>query len=249
MKLEKLAIGGEEKVGVAEVAEIDVLEERMSTMSNNVMSHEITDNESYQKSARMLHSVEEVFSVIDAVIERFRAPAYDYYKSVLAEKKRLLGPGEKAKAHLRKLMGEYMAEQERVRAAEEKKLIAAAKVEAEEKALEALERAMEAGDDLGAELAIESASATPEVDRTALKELTPNAEGIQVRSSWKAGFEGDTDGSMRKLCAAIGAGRVSVDLVTLNTSKANQLARALKGAMRVPGLVAVEDKTIVRGRS
>lgn len=57
-----------------------------------------------------LRQIDSAITLIDGLAERFRKPAFDYYKEVLAEKSRQLDGPEQAKDVLRNKIREYMVE-------------------------------------------------------------------------------------------------------------------------------------------
>lgn len=238
VELQSFAIGGEQVVPEERVPEVSVAAKRLRAMSDKVHSLEVVDEDSYREAANYLESVDAITKVIESITEEFRKPAYDYYKKVLATKKSLVEPGEEAKKYLRAQMTSYVQEQERIRREEEERLRIEAQKEAEAKAEAELEAALEKGDEVAAELAIEKASAPQEVET---EDLTPQVEGVSYRSTWKASLT-----SIRDLCKAVANGEAPERLVQLNTSEANGMARALKDEMKVPGLKAVEHKTLVK---
>jgi hypothetical protein len=244
--LKPFSIDGQTVAGSSEITELDDTSKSLQKMSAKALALAVETPEDYERAGEMLHMVEGVTKVIEDITERFRKPAYEYYKGVMNTKKVLLKPGEDASKHLRGVMSKYVREQEQIRKAEEARLLAEARQKAEEEASAAFEAALEAGDELGAELAIEEASAAPSVDFSQLQEVTPEVQGISYRDNWKAAWDGNAEEALKKLCAAIAAGDAPAALVSLNVAEANRIAKALKGDMRIPGIKAVNEQVIVR---
>jgi len=227
-----------------DIEQLDSTSNSLKKMAEKALSVEIESEEDYQYAANSLQVVESITKVISEITERFRKPAYDYYQSVLKAKKDLVQPGEEASKHLRAQMSGYIKRREQLRAEEARKLIEQQNRIAKENAENAFLTAIESGDDLGAELALEDAVAASVAPNTTISVAPPEIEGIQYRDNWSAELVGPS--GLKILCAAIAEGRAPEDLVSFNSSKANQIARSLKHEMKIPGIRAVNNKVIVR---
>jgi colicin import membrane protein len=183
---------------------------------------------------------------LKAVNDLFRGPA-DYLN--------------KAESIIKSKMITYSEEQKRIAEEERRKAEALIRAEQERLAKEAAEkeaqaaaeaqRLIEAGDvekaaEVQAQATIEAASlaATAQVmTAPAVQTNVPKASGISTRSVWKA--EVVSKSAMIKFIAS---NPQFEHLLDVNTSAANQLAKALKESMSIPGLKAVEEKTMAASR-
>lgn len=168
---------------------------------------------------------------------------------------------EQAEKIIKGKMLTYTAEQERIAAEERRKAEAAVRAEQERLAREAAEREaaakaeadalLAAGNaekaaEVQAQAAIEAASmaATAQVMTAPVVEVSvAKVSGISQRSVWKAEC---TDKAA--LIAFIAANPQFMNLVEVNTSALNQMAKAMKDTMQIPGVRAYEDKTLAASR-
>lgn len=232
MDLEKLAIGGKEVIDHSDIEEVDEVSKRLAVMTENVNNIVIEDWDDYEDAADTLKQIKAVTALLESIAEKFRKPAYDYYKKVLDQKKKLVKPGENAEKKIKRLMSDFMRQKEE----EKRKAIEAARRKAEEEAMKAAEELEEAGMDDAAE-AILSGAENVAVE---VQDDKPEVDNVTERSVWSAELV-----NLRELCAAVAKGEAPEDLVQLNSKEANALARSLKKNMNYPGIKAVEKKTIV----
>lgn len=240
MDLKRIEVDGEVVVGEDDIKEVVDVKRELEGLSETAMSMSVSDPNTYEEAAEFLRRVDALNKLVEGVIEPIRKKTYAHYKDVLGHKKSMLAPGEKASKHLRAQMTSYMEEQDRIKKEEERKRIAAAQEEARRQQEEEFDKAIDEGDELRAELALEKSDRV-KVDVSDLEELTPDVDGISYRVNWSAELV-----DLKELCLAVAKGDVPGELVTFNQSKANQIARSLKEEMRVPGVKAVESKTLVR---
>lgn len=169
---------------------------------------------------------------------------------------------EQAEKIIKGKMLTYAAEQERIAAEERRKAEAALRAEQERLAREAAakeaaakaeaEALIAAGNaekaaEVQAQAAIEAASiaATAQVMTAPVVEApVAKVSGISQRSVWKAEC---TDKAA--LIAFIAANPQFMNLVDVNTSALNQMAKAMKETMQIPGVRAYEDKTLAASRA
>lgn len=169
---------------------------------------------------------------------------------------------EQAEKIIKGKMLTYTAEQERIAAEERRKAEAALRAEQERLAREAAAReaaaAAEAaklvaeGDvekaaEVQAQAAIEAASmaATAQVMTAPVVEApVAKVSGISQRGIWKAEV---TDKAA--LIAFVAANPQFQNLLEVNTSALNQMAKAMKDTMQFPGVRAFEEKTLAASRA
>jgi hypothetical protein len=182
---------------------------------------------------------------LKAVNDLFRGPS-DYLAS--------------AEKMIKGKMIAYTTEQERIAAEERRRAEAAIRAEQERIARETAEREAaakaeadkllaegnaEAAAEVQAQAAIEAASmaATAEVMTAPVIEAPSNkVQGISSRSVWKARV---TDKA--ELIAFVAANPQFANILDVNMSALNQMAKAMKGAMKIGGAEAYEEKTLAAG--
>lgn len=126
---------------------------------------------------------------------------------------------------------------------EERQREAQRKAEADEEARRA-QLAFELEESGAAEEEIESLMQAPVVAVAEPVEPTyQKAQGVSRRENWKARV---TD--LKKLCKAIGAGKVPVEYVEPNMTALNARAKADKSTLDLPGVEAY-DEPVIAGRS
>lgn len=168
---------------------------------------------------------------------------------------------EQAEKIIKTKMLTYSAEQERIAAEERRKAEALVRAEQERLAREAAakeaaakaeaEKLAASGDiekaaEVQAQAAIEAASlaATAQVMTAPVVEVSAaKVSGISTRSVWKAEC---TDKA--SLIAFVAANPQFLNLLDVNTSALNQMAKAMKDTMKIPGVRAYEDKTLAASR-
>ncbi len=169
---------------------------------------------------------------------------------------------EQAEKIIKGKMISYTTEQERIAAEARRKAEAALRAEQERIAREAAaaaaaaeaeaEKLLAAGDveqaaEVQANAAIEAASAATLAEvMTAPVVEAPVAKvsGVSMRGVWKAEV---TDKAA--LVAYVAANPAFLNLLDVNTSALNQMAKALKDQMQIAGVRAFEEKSIAASRS
>jgi len=158
--------------------------------------------------------------------------AHKAHKAALAHFKELDEPLGKKEREYRNLLADYRQRLEKERAAEQRKLDEDAKKKA-------LAEANKEGDK---RLVKDIEKGTVPVASTVVVE-TPKAEGVSYRSKYTARIVDE-----QALVKAVAAGKQPWGYITINTSALDKLMQATKGQAEVPGVVAVEDKVVVKGR-
>jgi hypothetical protein len=241
--------------------EVVALETQARSFGADVQALRITDAERYAEAGALLKAiavyVRRVGEVLDPIVEA----AHRAHKVAVAQRDRLLQPATEAKRTLGLRMATWDAEQARLRreAAEavqrererlerEARLVAEAEQrrlqeEAETRRLEEAVALEQAGDGAGAVARLEAPISTPVVVPAPIVVAAPpplrppKVEGVSYRVEWSAEVE-----DFGALVRAVAAGQQPITLLSANMAALNQLARALKGAMGVPGVRAVSTR-------
>jgi len=172
------------------------------------------------------------------------------------ERKRLVRPIDEARARIQELfrpalenlaraeqllkgsISRWNAEQDRLRRIAEAAAAEAARKESDR--LAALAQRAAAAGKFEKAAALEGAA-----DSVPIAEVAepPKARGISTRESWKANIV-----DKGALVQAVADGKVPLDVLDVNMTVLNQMARALKGNLHYPGVEAVRED-IVSARS
>lgn len=180
---------------------------------------------------------------LERKIKNFFAPhkaaAHAAHKGLCDAEQRELGPLQEAEAAYKRAIATYETEQERIRRQRAAELTAEARrIEEDERLREAT--ALEAaGETQLAERVLEAPIETP-----AIVIERPKAPAGIIRTTWRTEV---TD--KMALVRAVAEGRAEAGLLTVNQSALDGMARSLKGAMSVPGVRVVAEKSVAARRS
>jgi len=154
---------------------------QLSVMANELV---INNNDDYQLAAEQAKRVRAMIKTVTDYYEPMRKSTYDAYQSVMAKKKEMLAPLEKADGVITKKLKAYNMEVERLRREREEALRRMAREE-EERRLEEAAKAESEGDAIGAEMAMAEAEAMESAAMT-VKVSTdkPKAEGVGTVKNW-----------------------------------------------------------------
>ena len=217
------------------------LKEQTSTVADQAKALEVTDQRSYDLAADRLLGIADLRREIVAHHEPIKRSAHAAWLQVIAAEKKLLEPVAEAERLYKVKIAAYDAEQRRL--AEEAR--ARAEAEARRLAEEQRERDLEQAEAQGADAEeIQAMCDAPLVVEHAPVETTfQPARGVSVASTWK----GDVT-SLETLVRAIVAGKANISLVMANETAINQLARATRGTLQVPGIRFYSQPMVRAGR-
>jgi len=235
----------------SDVAELDDLSKQMNQLVERADAFVVRDDESRDNAVDYLKSLKAVAKVIEAVTERFRAPAYEYYCKVRDEKKSILAPADKAEAIIKGKLAAYRKECEEVAAAlirEELEKRRSAELEAKEAEYRA---ALEAGE---TERAVEVAVAmrqehtpVPNTTDVAIEAgLITETEGVSYREYWYADLE--SPASLSELVQAVARGDAPLEFLTINKTVVNATVKKQKSAFNYPGLKSWSETKLAVGK-
>lgn len=231
-----------------------IIEQESLVIVTKAQSIEVVSHDDYMLAGEQLKAIK---GAQKKVIEIFREPktlAHNAHKAITMAEKRLLEPLERAE----KLCGQkvqvfLMAEQKRQREEAEK-----ARREAEEAARQAAEaqRKKDEEERLSIAAQLEAQGFKEEANEVIsqpaqpLQIVTPifsapvvnqpRVEGIHTRTTYKAEVE-----NFLLLVQEVAAGRQPISLLLPNEKVLNDMARALKGELRIAGVRVVEQVGVV----
>lgn len=217
------------------------LERQVSDWPEKAKQIQVTDQLSYEGACHALQEVKALRKEVADTFDPIVSKAHAAHKEAVTQRKRHDTPLAEAEQVLKGAVAGYEREQEQLRQLAEQK----ANAEAQKSEEDDLLRLAEAAEQLGASAEEVEAILTQQSVRptVVLPKRVEAVSGISTRGNWKAEV---TD--VKALCKALGAGKASVELVKPNMTALNQLARAQKSTMNVPGARAVCD-TVVSSRS
>lgn len=213
------------------VAEKD-LEKEIAPVLSVAREIVVKDSATYEMAGQ---SVKELTS-LEKKIKEFWAPekemASKLHKSLVAKEKAMLDPVGVEKSAKVSSMRAWQDEQERARRAAQALAEAEAKKRAEEAALAHAVALEAAGDKAGSEAVLSAPVVAPPVY---IPPTTPTGYGQFTKKTWKADVF-----DLMALVKAIAAGTAPIQSVQADTVFLNQQARALKSAMNISGVRALE---------
>ena len=204
----------------------------------------VIDQASYELAGSQLKNLMAWFKRLDAVAEEWVGEKYKEYKTRRKEADTILAPPQKAIEKLKGGLCWFMAEEERKRREHQRQLEEEARKQGEAAKLEAAVEAEDEG--VPDEIVNQILDAPMPIAPVVAPVTYDKVQGIGTRETWSARV---TD--LRALARAFAEGHPGLppDALQPNMAALNRLARTMKSALSIPGLVAEkEDGVTVRTR-
>jgi hypothetical protein len=217
------------------------LENKTLTLTQEARALAVTDQPSYKLAVERLLAVADLRREIVAHHEPIKRAAHSARQQVIAAEKRLLDPVAEAERVYKTGIAAYESEQRRLEAEARAKAEADARRLAEEQREQELQQAEAEGADL-AEVAAMLAAPLPAI-RPETRPAFQSARGVSTATNWKGEVT-----SLETLVKAIAAGKANIGLVMPNEPAINQLARATRGTLEVPGVRFFSESVVRAGR-
>jgi hypothetical protein len=217
------------------------LEQRATALASRAKELKVNNQNTYDRAVEHLLTI----AALRREIEQHHAPlkksTYAAWQQAIAAEKKLLEPVVEAERLYKTAIAGYEAEQRRIEAEARAK----AEAEALRQAEDARERELEEAESQGADAAeIEAMITAPlVVTRPKVEPVFQQAKGVSVASNWKGEVV-----SLGALVKAVAAGQASLNLLMANESAINQLARATRGTLQVPGIRFFSQATVRAGK-
>ena len=169
-------------------------------------------------------------------------PAYAAWKNICSNENTVCDPVETTIQQINRELVRYDQEQERIRREEQARIDREARARAEAERLAQVEEMQAAGAD---EEAIDAALEEP-VQITHVAVAAPTYEkskSVVMRDNWSGEcFD------LFALVKAVAKDRSKIGLLQVNQQALNQMAKALKGTMAIPGCRPVNNTVVASGR-
>ena len=219
-----------------ETTELQTSGNDMATQARSIVVSNVDEHR------EALHFVQDVVALKRSINERFdpvKKAAHSAHKAVCAMERELTDPLDAARSLVTRKVADYEVA-ERRRAEEEARARAeeARKAEEERQLADAI-AAEEMGDIAEAEAIIDEVIEAPVVMPQV---QVAKVSGVSMRSTWRA----DVTDPMA-LIRYVAEHPESFDLLTPNVSALNAMARRQKGQMAIPGVQAVEERSMSVG--
>jgi len=191
----------------------------------------ITDQWSYNAAVELLRAVKGLRDEAESHHRPMIEAAHKAHKATLAALKKIDEPLVNAEGTIKRKIGDWDQEQERIR----KEAELAAQREAERLHAEQLEKELEALEASGAKPAevkavIEQAEFTPVVAPRPVQTYQP-ASGVSTQERWSAEVT-----NIHELVKFVAANPQFIQLLQVNQTALNTMARAMKQTMNFPGV-------------
>ena len=198
----------------------------------------IASTDRYQQVADYLKTIKAFQKRVTDFFRPHKDRALEAHRALCADEKKALDPALTDEAACKRLMLAYDNEQDRIRRDEERTRQDQARRAEETRRLAeaaAMEtEAVETSDQALLEQALELVEApvvTPAIPP--VEKLTPKVTGISYREVWKVRI--------------VNASQIPREYLVVDESKIGQIARAMKGATKIPGIVVYADKQVAAG--
>ncbi len=215
---------------------IQRIEQQALAWPDRAAAVEIKDQPTYDAAVDLLRAVKGLRDEAETHHRPVIDAAHKAHKAALAALKRVDEPLILAEGTIKRKIGAWDQEQERIR----KEAELAAQKEAERLHAEQLERELEALEASGAKPAevkavIEQAEFTPIVAPRPVQTYQP-ASGVSTQERWSAEVF-----NLLELVRFVGANPQFIQLLQVNQTALNTMARAMKQTMNFPGVKVRRD--------
>jgi hypothetical protein len=200
-------------------------------------TYEVVDQPSLTSANEALRQVRLFRKQVEEKLEPAIRAAHTAHRQMTQLRNELAEPFERAEAEIKRRIGTYLTEQERLARVERERAEAAARKAAEE---ESLQRAMqlekqgrvaEAAAEIATPISVAVEPTAPAVEKP---------KGLGTRENWSARVD-----SLLALVQFVAANPAYVNLLVPNQQALNDLARAQKAALSIPGVTAQSSTTVV----
>ena len=195
------------------------IEQRALALPEQARQFVVFDDTTYQQAGEFLLRIKTVRKELDATFDPVIAKAFATHKEAIAQKQRHEEPLELAEFVIKGRMVEYHAQQERIKANEQRHAQDAATLQ---EALDAEAR----GDPLAAEQALNGQG----VVAVPARPPTPAVEGVSFREMWS--YEITDEGQLPR------------EYLCVDHPKLRRVVQALKAETKIPGVRAIKQQTV-----
>lgn len=205
-------------------------------MQARALAEAIKDDDSYQTAGQFLITIKGFRKKVESTFGEVVSKAHAAWKATIALRKLADDPLDEAERIIKPALAAYDQEQERVRRAEQDRIMAEQKKRDEDSRLAQAAKVAETGDLSGAE-AILDAPAAPLVMPPPPPKST--VAGISYSDAWKAEVI-----DLKALVKAVAEGKAPLTLLEANTTAINSMAKSLKAELKYPGIRVWSEKVV-----
>lgn len=216
------------------------INERALTVPEKARAITINSNEDYVQAGEILLVIKDLRKEIDTYFDPIIKKAFDSHKEAVAQKKRAEAPLVEAEGIIKPKIAAYLAEQERIRREEERRLQEIARREEEERrlaeAIKAEEEMKKAG--MAREEAAKQAAVILEkpihVAPVVVPKVVPKVQGVSTSKRW----------TFRIVNPAI----IPREYLMVDEQKIGSVVRAMKEKTNIPGIEVYSEDIVSAGR-
>ena len=231
---EQIAVSGTSAL-VLDTDESKNLDVEVTAIERQAMAMEVKSDLAFASAGELTKRVKTMQKRVEEYWEPMRASTYKAYKSVTDHKSTMLKPLQNAEKILKKKLGDYTREQERIAREQEEQRRREAQVEIDRKLAEAAELETK-GDVAGADFAMAEAEVYDQyAANMSIEPKKPKVSGISSTKTWRIK---SVDPSKVPISFA------GVELRPVDTAAVLRLIKASKGQIAIPGIEIEEDYTM-----
>lgn len=212
-----------------EIIEVNTLALSVPDQARQIAA--ITTAEDYTRAGNILLTIKEIRKKIENTFRPIKQKMDAAKKEVLDQEKAADKPLAEAEAYIKPLISGYLAEQERIRKAEEDRLREIARKEEEERRLAEAIAAEQSGEK---EVAEEIISAPVQPPPVVVPKTVPKVSGVSMMKQWKFRI---TD-----------INKVPRQYLMVDEQKVGGVVRALKDQANIPGIEVYSVDVVSAGR-
>jgi hypothetical protein len=200
----------------------------------------------YAEHAERLKAIKSFQKRVGEFFEPLKRKASEAHKALCEAERKALQPASDDEAAIKRALVAFDQEQERLRRIEENRLREEARLKEERRRLDEAAALEREGVLTGNQELIDEADALilapVEAPVVHLERATPKVAGIVTREVWKCEVV-----DLLKLVKAVAEHPQHLNLLMPNNTAIQQMAKALKGAMAIPGIRVYADTQIAAG--
>lgn len=214
------------------------LEQEAITVRTEMSAVKITDQATYDEAVTMLTKASGWLKNAREFFKGMKDPAHAAWKKICSNENLVCDPTENGIKQIKAEIVRYDAEQERIRLAEQARLEEEARRRAQSDRIAEAEVMEAQGHDAET---IDAVLDAPVVVQTSVvaERTYERSSDVVYRDNWSGEV---TD--LLALVKYVSKNKQHINLIQINQPSLTQLARALKGAMDIPGIKAVNNKVI-----
>jgi hypothetical protein len=218
--------------GQVSLAEI---EKRVPRVVQQAQQIAVNDADDYEFACAFLRKIDADDKVIDDFFDSDIAKAYQLHRSLTGKKKMFKDPLKAAKDDVGIKVGQYRLLEERKKHAEEDRLSAIAKKDADDRAMAEAAHLAANGEKELADIVIQEAAAAP-APVVVLESSVPKEEGISGRNNWKFRIVDET--------------QIPREFLEPSMVKIGAIVRSQKSMTKIPGVQVWNEPSVnVRQRN